>query len=411
MKILVLDTITKSIKAKLAKTVTTAQPSVVSTWADSSDGIFVEGSTETTLSNTSKITIIPAPYSNYRRIIKSITILNNDTVPVDITIIYDHNGLETKLCIITLLPEQSWSFDGIVGSNGSIDTIVQNAWFSIGVDGILKVIDGVVETAIPDTDYETPYHASTTYEPKITRGILNTNAVIIDSITINNGEYAKFTANGLESKTSAEVIIDLGVLVPGDIIGKENTSNKETVALDSSTTKYPNNAVVKAYIDNAVTSLLDYRGGYNASGNTYPTTGGSGVAGAVMKGDMWIISTSGTLGGNAIQIGDSIIANIDTPGQTTANWNTLNSNITYVPEDSVNKVTVLSDASTDVQYPSAKVVYNGLAGKQPTGAYLVAADIINKVDKVSGASLVLDTDLATIKHRIKMNVVNSFLKY
>lgn len=47
--------------------------------------------------------------------------------------------------------------------------------------------------------------------------------------------------------------------------------------------------------------------------NTFPASGGSGTAGVVLKGDMWVISVAGTLGGNAVQVGDSIIANIDTP--------------------------------------------------------------------------------------------------
>jgi len=46
---------------------------------------------------------------------------------------------------------------------------------------------------------------------------------------------------------------------------------------------------------------------------------------------MWIFSVAGTLGGVAVQIGDSVIAKIDTPGQTAGNWNTLNTNIAYAP--------------------------------------------------------------------------------
>lgn len=147
----------------------------------------------------------------------------------------------------------------------------------------------------------------------------------------------------------------------------ENVANKSTsVSTDgSSDTKYPSVKAVKDYADGLVSGLLDYRGGYDASGNTYPTTGGSGTAGAVMKGDLWIISVAGSLGGTAVQIGDSVIANTDTPGQTAGNWNILNGNISYVPEDVANKVTSISGSSTDTQYPSAKLVYDQLALKSP----------------------------------------------
>lgn len=64
----------------------------------------------------------------------------------------------------------------------------------------------------------------------------------------------------------------------------------------------------------------------------------------------------------------------------------------FTPENVANKVTSISGSSTDTQYPSAKLVYDQLAGKQPTGSYLVASDITgkedssNKVTSISGAS-------------------------
>lgn len=72
---------------------------------------------------------------------------------------------------------------------------------------------------------------------------------------------------------------------------------------------------------------------------------------------MWVISVAGTLGGSSVHVGDSIIANIDTPGQTAGNWNTVNANISYVPEDQANKSTdgTLAANSTTL-YPSQSAV-------------------------------------------------------
>ena len=138
--------------------------------------------------------------------------------------------------------------------------------------------------------------------------------------------------------------------------GKEDVSNKSTdTALGTSDTLYPSQKAVKTYVDGLVAGLLDYRGAYDASGNVFPSSGGSGTAGAVLKGDMWVISVAGTLGGTAVQIGDSLIANVDTPGQTSGNWNVLNSNISYVPEDVANKSTDgTMAANSDTLYPSQK---------------------------------------------------------
>lgn len=89
----------------------------------------------------------------------------------------------------------------------------------------------------------------------------------------------------------------------------------------------------KGYVDTAVTGLLDFRGTYDASGNTFPASGGSGLLGAVVKGDLWICSVAGTLGGQAITPGDLIVALVDTPGQTAANWDLIPHDGVYQPLD------------------------------------------------------------------------------
>jgi lysophospholipase L1-like esterase len=150
----------------------------------------------------------------------------------------------------------------------------------------------------------------------------------------------------------------------------EITANKSLNILTDGTsdTKYPSVKAVKDYTDSKILGLLNYRGGYDASSNLYPTTGGSGTGGAVLKGDTYVISTQGSLGGNQIQVGDSIIANFDNPGQDTIKWNTLNTNISYVPENQANKVLSINSSSTDTQYPSAKLLFDQLALKQPLGS-------------------------------------------
>lgn len=154
-----------------------------------------------------------------------------------------------------------------------------------------------------------------------------------------------------------------------DLSGYELLSNKSTTTtLGSSDTLYPTQNAVKTYVDGMVAGLLDYRGGYDASVNTFPASGGSGTAGAVMKGDMWIISVAGTLGGTAVQIGDSLIASVDSPGQTASNWNILNANISYVPEDVANKENTTIDTST-TKYPTVNLLKTGLDLRVPyTGA-------------------------------------------
>lgn len=78
---------------------------------------------------------------------------------------------------------------------------------------------------------------------------------------------------------------------------------------------------------------------------------------------MWVISVVWTLWGSAVQIWDSIIANIDTPWSTASNWNILNSNIAYVPEDVANKATTMTGNTTsNILYLTAKAIYDWVVG-------------------------------------------------
>lgn len=91
-----------------------------------------------------------------------------------------------------------------------------------------------------------------------------------------------------------------------------------------------NTYATQAYADALVLGLLDDRGNYDASGNTFPASGGSGSAGAILKGDLWTISVAGTLGGHPVTAGDVVRSLADTPGQTDANWAIGENNFGYV---------------------------------------------------------------------------------
>ena len=123
-------------------------------------------------------------------------------------------------------------------------------------------------------------------------------------------------------------------------------------------------AVNKSYADGLVVGLLDDRGSYDASSNLFPTTGGSGFGGSILKGDIWYVSVAGTLGGIIVNIGDSFRALVDSPGQNASNWSLLSSNLSYVPENSANKQNSLSADVTNTKYPTVTAVNAGLATKQ-----------------------------------------------
>lgn len=141
-----------------------------------------------------------------------------------------------------------------------------------------------------------------------------------------------------------------------------------------------NNA--KAYADTLVVGLLDDRGNFDASGNAFPSSGGSGTAGAIKKGDLWTISVAGTLGGVAVTIGDVIRALSDTPGQTASNWNITENNLGFVPENSENKSTNIdTDKLSNTKYGAVKAIYDWA-----TGLFATIANLLLKTDKLITAN-------------------------
>lgn len=102
----------------------------------------------------------------------------------------------------------------------------------------------------------------------------------------------------------------------------------------------PLHAATKAYADSLVIGLLDDRGNYTPVGGNYPSTGGSGTAGAILKGDLYTVAGLGTgvtatVGTKIVSDGDSIRALTNSPGITTdADWAIAENNFGYTPLNS-----------------------------------------------------------------------------
>ena len=143
----------------------------------------------------------------------------------------------------------------------------------------------------------------------------------------------------------------------------EDVANKATNFSTVNDTLYPSVKAVNDHIDAKLVGLWDDRGSYDASSNLFPSTGGSGTAGAIMKGDIWTINVQGTLGGVVMHVGDTVRALVDSPGQTSTNWALLENAIGYVPENVVNKATTMTGNTTsNTLYLSAKAVYDWATG-------------------------------------------------
>lgn len=144
--------------------------------------------------------------------------------------------------------------------------------------------------------------------------------------------------NSVTYRSAAQTLSDLGAQASLGYT-PENVANKATDFTIVNDTLYPTVQAAKTYMDGLVVGLLDDRGNFDASGGGYPASGGSGTAGAILKGDLWYISVAGTIG----TVGSSVRALVDTPGQTASNWDVLNVGLGYIP---LNQASNLSDVAS-----------------------------------------------------------------
>ncbi len=149
-------------------------------------------------------------------------------------------------------------------------------------------------------------------------------------------------------------------------------------------------ANVQSQISSAVAGLYDDRGNYDASGNTFPASGGSGSAGAILKGDVWMISVAGTLDTEPVESGDTVRALVDTPGQTAGNWAIIHNTAEQeIPYDIAFEYSGLPEAGELRQHIAARPFTLSASGQQAealAGA-TAEADFLVKVNGVLKATL------------------------
>ncbi len=139
------------------------------------------------------------------------------------------------------------------------------------------------------------------------------------------------------------------------------------------------------YADGLVVGLWDDRGAYtvNAAGNiNYPSSAGSGVAGALMKGDIFTVAGAvtgvSTVNNIAVNNGDTVRALVDNPSTTNnAHWAIAENNIGYVPENTANKTTNTDLSGAAGTYPDTPTV------KSYIDNYDISAAAINSTGTVT----------------------------
>jgi len=234
------------------------------------------------------------------------------------------------------------------------------------VGGVKKIIAGT-DISISPTDGTGTVTINSTVDPGVTSIIAGSNVVLgpasgVGDVTISVPNVVKSVTSGnvnlisiggtsenpTVTATVAPSITDGGLSLATTntiydfVIGQNYIPYTEVSTVDidfvddstslgggtSSNTVVPTQLAVKTYVDNAVTGQLVYQGGYNAATNTPDLTTSPN---SILKGWTYTVTAAGTFFGEAVEIGDLLIAEIDNPTGL-GNWTTVQNNIDLATE-------------------------------------------------------------------------------
>jgi hypothetical protein len=255
MGILVLDATTKSIVVVMSGAAATTNPDFTAAWADDTGSAFTEGASDGVLNGTSSVTLVAAPASSTRRVIKNITIENRDTAAVTVTISYDNNGTLRTIAKVTLNVGDTWTTDGTFDTNGSFKQTLGTVNLASGVTGTLAVANGgtgvttstgtgsVVLSTSPS--FTTPVLGTPTSGNLSNCTVDGTNAVGFKNIpqsgsdkttsyTLATGDVGKFVGVG----ASGSITIPNSTFAAGDVVSVFNNTSGAITVTCSITTAY-----------------------------------------------------------------------------------------------------------------------------------------------------------------------------
>jgi hypothetical protein len=229
MGILVLDSTTKSLVVAMAGAAATTNPDFTAAWADDTGTVFTEGATDGALNGTSSVTLVAAPASSTRRVIKNVTIQNRDTAAVTLTISYNNNSTLRQVAKVTLNVGDTWTTDGTFDTNGSLKQTIGTVNVST-VTGTLPVANGGTGTT-------TGSLVNCTVDGTNAVGYRNipiSGSAKTTSYTLTTGDIGEY----IEIGSGGSVTIPNSTFAAGDVVSLFNNTSGDVTITCSITTAY-----------------------------------------------------------------------------------------------------------------------------------------------------------------------------
>jgi len=196
------------------------------------------------------------------------------------------------------------------------------------------------------------------------------NATNTTSNSYADGKVTDAIVNGITTVAPSQNAVFDALAAKQDALGftPENVANKENTTLDTSTSKYPTNRLVKEYVDALLSSVdaMVFKGTLGTGGTitALPTTYSVGWT--------YRVITAGTYAGTVCQIGDLVIAIVDRAGSGNldADWTVAQTNIDGAvtgPASSTDSAIALFNSTTGkVIKDSAKTIVTTLGADDST---------------------------------------------
>lgn len=220
---------------------------------------------------------------------------------------------------------------------------------------------------------------------------INTDTLRVKDLGITTAKIADSAVTTIKINTNAVTLGKMqqiaALRVLGNMTGSTGDVAEVTVITDlgsASSTTLASSSAIKTYVDGLVGGLGNLEGGWNASTGTFPV-GASPVAGT-KAGDYWYVTTAGTVGGVAFNVGDVIIAKINAASTTLASdWIQLEVNRDQATETSLGLVEIATQVETNTGTSDTVAVSPlKLAGRTATETRTGIAEIATQAEVTAG---------------------------
>jgi hypothetical protein len=183
---------------------------------------------------------------------------------------------------------------------------------------------------------------------EVNNDIVRVKDLGITTAKLNDGAVTTIKL-GDNQVTLAKIAQIANLKVLGNVSGGTANVAEVTIITDlasASSTTLATSSAVKSYIDANIGTLGNLEGAWDASSGSFPV-GSTPVAGT-KKGDYWYVSVAGTTGGVVFNVGDVIIAKIDSASTSSAaDWIQLEVNRDQATETVLGVSRIATQAETN----------------------------------------------------------------